>query len=157
MKRVKYIFFDFDGVMTDNRVLVTEDGKEAVFCNRADGLGVEILRKAGYKMMIISTETNKVVKARAEKLRIPVINGVKDKKSTLIEFCKKNKIKLSEVCFVGNDINDLEAMKIVGLPVCPADAYSEVKKISKHITKACGGDGVARELAMHLCRNGKSA
>lgn len=151
MKQIKYIFFDFDGVMTDNRVLVTEDGKEAVFCNRADGLGVDMLRKAGYKMMILSTETNKVVKARAKKLRLPVIYGVKDKKSTLIEFCKKNKIRLSEVCFVGNDVNDLEVMKIVGLPVCPADAYPEIIKFAKLITKACGGNRVIREIANILC------
>jgi YrbI family 3-deoxy-D-manno-octulosonate 8-phosphate phosphatase len=139
--------------MTDNRVLVSEDGKEAVFCNRADGLGVEILRKAGYKMMILSTETNKVVRARAEKLRIPVIHGVVDKKTTLIEFCKKNKIKLSEVCFVGNDINDLEVMKIVGLPVCPVDAYPEIKKIAVLVSTARGGYGVVRELASHIMQN----
>jgi YrbI family 3-deoxy-D-manno-octulosonate 8-phosphate phosphatase len=133
--------------MTDNRVLVSEDGEESVFCNRSDGIGVNILRKSGYKMLILSTETNKVVEARADKLKLPVLYGVDNKKIALSQYCRKNKIKMSEVCYVGNDINDLEVMKIVGFPVCPADAYPEIKGISSYVTKTKGGYGVVRELA----------
>lgn len=147
LRKCRLISFDFDGVMTDNRVLVSEDGKESVFCNRSDGIGVNMLRKAGYKMLILSTETNKVVKARAGKLRLHVLQGVNNKKNALIAYCRKEKIKLSEVCYVGNDINDLEVMKSVGLPACPSDAYEEIRSISKVILKTQGGYGVVRELS----------
>jgi len=157
MKQIKYIFFDFDGVMTDNRVLVTENGKEAVFCNRADGIGVEMLRKAGYKMMIISTETNKIVRARAKKLKIPVINGVIDKKSTLTKLCEKAKISLNKVCYVGNDINDLDAMRLVGLKIAPHDAHPCILEIADIVTKATGGEGVIRELADIISNSVKNA
>ncbi|HPN83952.1 MAG TPA: HAD hydrolase family protein [Victivallales bacterium] len=147
MKSIKLIVFDFDGVMTDNRVLVSEDGKESVFCNRSDGIGINILRKSGYKMLILSTEKNRVVKARAKKLKMSVLNGIYDKKKVLCEYCRKNNIKMTSVCYVGNDINDLSAMKSVGVKVCPSDAYSEIKSISDIVLKKAGGDGVVRELA----------
>ncbi len=157
LRSCKLIVFDFDGVMTDNRVLVFEDGKEAVFCNRSDGIGADILRKKGFSLLILSTETNRVVKARADKLQMPVLFGIKNKKEALKKYCKDNGFDMKQACFVGNDLNDVEVMESVGLPVCSADAYPEVKKIAKLITDACGGEGVVRELAMHLCQDGKSA
>jgi len=145
-KDIQLIIYDFDGVMTNNKVIVSEDGRELIIANRSDGLGVELLKKKGIKQIILSTESNNVVNARAKKLKLPVIYACKDKKNILKRYCKKMKYDLSNVAYVGNDINDLEAMKMVGYPIAPADAHIEIKKISKIITKTMGGDGVIREL-----------
>ncbi|MBA7589843.1 2-keto-3-deoxy-D-glycero-D-galacto-9-phosphonononic acid phosphatase [subsurface metagenome] len=145
-KNVDLIVYDFDGVMTDNRVIIFQDGAEAVIVNRADGLGVDRFRSLGIPQLILSTETNTVVKARAAKLCIEVIASCKDKKIALENYCAQKGYDLNRVIYVGNDINDLEAMKIVGYPIAPADAHVEVKKIARIITKTIGGDGVIREL-----------
>lgn len=145
-KDIDLIVYDFDGVMTDNRVIIFQDGTEAVIVNRSDGLGVERFRSLGIPQLILSTETNPVVKSRAAKLHLKVIASCKDKKNVLKKYCKKMKYDLSNVVYLGNDTNDLEAMKIVGYPIAPANAHVEVKKIAKIITKTMGGDGVVREL-----------
>jgi len=145
-KNIDLIVYDFDGVMTDNHVIIFQDGTEAVIVNRSDGLGVERFRSLGISQLILSTETNPVVKARAAKLHLEVIASCKDKKNILKKYCKKMKYDLSNVAYIGNDINDLEVMKIVGYPIASANAHIEVKKIAKIITKTMGGDGVIREL-----------
>jgi YrbI family 3-deoxy-D-manno-octulosonate 8-phosphate phosphatase len=132
--------------MTDNKTLILEDGKEAVFCNRADGLAICKIKELGIPQIILSTEENRVVEARAKKLNIEVIYGVRDKKSTLIDFCKKKNYNLKSVLYIGNDINDLEVMKLVGYPIAPQDAYKEIKKIAKIIINVKGGNGVIRKL-----------
>lgn len=146
-KNIDLIVYDFDGVMTDNRVIVFQDGTEAVIVNRADGLGVERIRKSGIPQLILTTETNPVVKARAEKLRLEVISSCENKKRTLINYCLQNRLDLEKVLYIGNDINDLEVMRIVGYPIAPTDAHPDITKISCLVTKAKGGEGVARELA----------
>ena len=147
------IVYDFDGVMTDNRVLIFQDGTEAVFVNRADGWGVAKLRRAGFRQIILSTETNQVVSARAIKLQIKVLQGCSDKVQELKSFCQINDIDLTKVLYVGNDVNDLDAMRLVGFPVAPADAHPEILKIAKYITKARGGEGVIRELSEWLLKD----
>ena len=128
IKDIQLIVYDFDGVMTDNKVIIFEDGRELIVANRSDGLGVEILKKRGISQIILSTESNDVVRARAKKLNLSVIYACEDKKRVLIEYCKKRGYNLSKVVYVGNDINDLEAMEIVGYPIAPADAHIEIKK-----------------------------
>ncbi len=145
-KDILLIVYDFDGVMTDNRVIIFQDGTEAVIVNRADGLGVEHFRSLGIPQLILSTETNSVVKARALKLHLEVIASCKDKKIALENYCAQKGYDLNRVMYIGNDLNDLEAMKIVGYPIAPANAHVEVKKIAKLVTRAKGGDGVIREL-----------
>ena len=146
--KIELIIYDFDGVMTDNQVLVLQDGTEGVVCSRADGLAVEKIMKAGVKQMIVSSETNPVVKARAQKLKIPCIFGIgiKTKKTIVEKYCEDHSINLKKVLYIGNDINDLKIMKIVGIPIAPADAVKEIKKIAKIITLTPGGKGVIREL-----------
>ena len=152
--KVKFIpellVYDFDGVMTDNRVLIFQDGTEAVFVNRADGWGVAQLRKAGFRQIILSTERNQVVSARAKKLQIEVFQGSIDKAKELTAYCQTNRIDLKTVLYVGNDLNDLEAMCLVGCPVAPADSHPEILKISRHITHTRGGEGVIKELSEWL-------
>lgn len=142
---LQLIVYDFDGVFTDNRVLVLEDGGEAVFCNRADGLAIDKIKKLGIPQIILSTEKNKVVKARAQKLNLDVIQGVGDKKATLIGYCKENNYDLQKTVYIGNDINDLEAMSMVGYPVAPIDANDKIKNLAKIVVKKKGGDGVVKE------------
>lgn len=146
-QEIQLIVYDFDGVMTDNKVLVFPDGKEGVFCNRNDGLAVSIIKTRGICQLIISTEINKIIQVRAKKIGLPVINTVRDKKKCLIDYCRRHKLKLNRIVFVGNEINDLEAMKVVGWPVCPQDAHWRIKKTAKTILTKKGGEGVIRELA----------
>lgn len=153
------IFYDCDGVLTDNRVLVTENGVESVFFNRSDGLAISFFREQGIHQAIISTETNDVVESRAEKLRIPVVHKLDsnhlDKGQVLQSYAEKNGIDLTHSIFIGNDINDLPALELVGYPACPSDAEEEVKifvesKKEKDgkawISTKSGGAGVVREL-----------
>jgi len=144
--KIKLIVYDFDGVMTNNKAFVDENGKEFVEINRSDGLGVSEFKKLDLEQMIMSSEKNKVVEARAKKLDIKVMHGIEDKKNTLISFCEENNIQLKQVLFVGNDINDEEAMKISGYAYCPLDSHARIKKISDHILTKKGGSGVIREL-----------
>lgn len=151
-KKINLLLYDFDGVMTDNRVILNEKGQESVVCNRSDGLAVSIIKKWEVLQAIISTETNKIVATRAAKLKIPVIYGVSNKKETVIKYCSDLGIKLEETLYIGNDINDLEVMKIVGYAVCPNDAYDEIRKTAKLVLPVNGGFGVIRELIKYLTK-----
>ncbi len=145
-KSIELVVFDFDGVLTDNRVLVSENGLEAVVCNRADGLAFDMLNTAQLPTMILSTENNPVVSVRATKLRVPVLQGIKDKRQELIDHCHEVGVDLANVMFIGNDLNDISVMRVVGYPVAVADAHPEVKNIAWKILSTNGGDGVAREI-----------
>jgi len=153
MKNIKLICYDFDGVMTDNKVYIDHEGREMVQVNRADGLGVSEIKNLGLAQIIISTEKNPVVSERSRKLGLTCLHGVSNKSDKLKKYCKKNNINLDEVAYVGNDINDLEAMKLAGVTFCPADAHSSVKNISDHILSSKGGEGVVREFFDHLINN----
>ena len=151
---ISAIFYDCDGVLTDNRVLVSETGVESVFFNRSDGLAIAEFRKLGIHQAIISTETNDVVERRAEKLHIPVIHKLDtqalDKGTALKNYASQHNISLENSIFIGNDINDLPALKLVGYPCCPADAEMEVRSYCESrngwISNSRGGYGVVREL-----------
>ena len=145
-KNIKAVAFDFDGVFTDNRVIVIQNGDEAVICNRSDGLGLSMLKKLDLPMVIISSEKNPVVLTRAKKLDIPVKFGVSDKTKSVNSFAKSNNVNLHDIAFVGNDINDVECMKKVGYPIAVSDAFEEVKFISKYVLDKKGGHGAVREL-----------
>jgi 3-deoxy-D-manno-octulosonate 8-phosphate phosphatase (KDO 8-P phosphatase) len=148
----KLIVFDFDGVLTDNRVLVFADGSEAVLCNRADGLAFDLFRREKIQVLILSTEKHPVVAARAKKLKTPCIHGVADKKSALEKYCVRAGIKLDTAMYVGNDVNDLAVMRVVGHRVCPSDAHPRVRAICETVLRSRGGDGVAREVAEKVMR-----
>ena len=146
LKKINLFVYDFDGVMTNNKVLIDQNGHESVFVSRADGLGVSEIKKLGIDQIIISTEKNHVVSARAKKLKIKCLQGINRKKSALLEYCKKNRTDLDQVAFVGNDLNDMEVMEIAGYTLCPSDAHESIKKISDYILETKGGEGVIREL-----------
>ena len=146
VRQLRLLVFDFDGVFTDNRVLVLQDGTEGVMCSRADGLGLDRLRKCGPEMFVLSKEQNPVVGARCKKLRLPCIQGCDEKAERLLLELSKRDISSSEVAYVGNDINDIECMEIVGLPIAVADSYPEVKRIASWVGTVPGGQGAVREI-----------
>lgn len=143
-------FFDFDGVLTDNKVYLDQNGLESVVCCRADGLGFDILKKTSKLVWIFSTETNSVVIQRANKLNVKVINSIKNKAHALNELAERESIDLSRFVYVGNDVNDYYSMMLCGLKVCPSDAHDEIKKISDVILLTKGGNGVVREVLEKL-------
>ena len=140
------IFYDFDGVMTDNRVLITPDGKENVFVNRSDGYAIARFRELGIMQVIVSTEENDLVEKRAEKLKIPVIHGVTDKGECVKTYAEKNGIDLRTSIFIGNDLNDIPAFNLVGIKCAPIDAESEILDLADWISSKKGGYGAVRDL-----------
>lgn len=143
---VKAVVTDFDGVHTDDTALIDSDGREQVRVSREDGMGVSRLRRAGIPMLILSTEVNPVVRARANKLRVPVLHGIEDKKSALAEWAAENGIALSDIAYLGNDVNDLAAMGSVGWPVAVANAHPLVRAQARIVLSRAGGEGAVREL-----------
>ena len=146
IRRIRLVAFDFDGVFTDNMVYVLEDGSEAVRCFRSDGIGLQKLKKWDIESVIISTEANPVVSARARKLKIRCIQDCQDKRAVLEDIAREKNITLAEVAFVGNDINDLPCLECVALPIVVQDAYPEVVSTALYQTKRAGGHGAVREI-----------
>lgn len=145
INNLKIVIFDFDGVFTNNFVFINENGEESVMSNRSDGYGLKMLKEIGVDFLIISSEVNKVVEKRAEKLRIKCYSGVENKSLLLKEILEKKKISSDNAAFIGNDINDIKCMNCVGLGVAVRDAFPEVKKASNLVLKKAGGYGAVRE------------
>ena len=156
LQSIQLVAFDFDGVFTDNSVWVNEDGVESVRCNRSDGFGLARLKSVEVQPVIISSETNKVVSKRAEKLDILCKQGVKNKEVALKEVCGDLGIPIGNTMFIGNDINDIPALQAAGVPVAVADAYSEVLPYVVLTTKTPGGLGAVREIC-DMIYNAKQA
>ena len=140
------LFFDFDGVLTNNLVHLDEKGKEFVSCSRADGLAFDVLRKLKKSSYIISTEKNPVVTARANKLKIPALQGIRDKVKKIKILALKEDFDLQNILYVGNDLNDYRAMKLCGYTVCPSDSHEAIKDFATVVLKTKGGNGIVREL-----------
>jgi len=149
---VKLLVLDFDGVMTNNKVIVDENGKESIICNRSDGMGVEMIKNKGIDVIVISKEVNKVVKARCDKLNVPCVHGVDDKLSILKKELNNRSLQPEDVCYIGNDVNDIECLKYVGIGVAVNDAFPEVKKVAKVVTKKNGGEGAVREIIDNIIK-----
>ncbi|HWQ95965.1 MAG TPA: acylneuraminate cytidylyltransferase [Candidatus Methylomirabilis sp.] len=149
---IELIVYDFDGVMTDNKVTIDQNGNESVIVNRSDGLAVSRFKEMGIEQIIISTEKNPVVQERAKKLGVFCLHSVNDKKDTLEKYLSKKGINKNNVVFIGNDINDLDTLKFIGWPIVPDDAHPDVKNVAKIVTKTCGGCGVIREVLDYFSR-----
>ncbi|WP_037682863.1 N-acylneuraminate cytidylyltransferase [Streptomyces griseus] len=141
------VVLDFDGTQTDDRVLIDSDGREFVSVHRGDGLGIAALRDSGLRMLILSTEQNPVVAARARKLKLPVLHGIDRKDLALKQWCEEQGIAPERVLYVGNDVNDLPCFALVGWPVAVASAHDVVRGAARAVTTVPGGDGAIREIA----------
>lgn len=144
--KIEAFFFDFDGVLTNNLVYVDQEGKESVSCSRSDGLAFDILRKLKKPTFIISSEKNSVVTMRANKLKTKALLGITDKVKVIKKLAKDNNFKLKNILFVGNDLNDYNAIKICGYSACPSDSHKKIKALCDITLETNGGEGVVRDL-----------
>ncbi len=145
---VSVVFFDFDGVMTDDKVIVGEDGTESVACSREDGMGISLLRKqGGIKLVVLSTEKNPVVAARCRKLKIECYQDLGHSKvEAMKKYLEENGLRPEDTVFMGNDLNDVECMKLAGCAVAPRNAREDVRNIAAIVTDKAGGNGAVREI-----------
>lgn len=145
--RIQAIVIDFDGVLTDNRVIVSETGSESVVCHRGDGWAMARLRAAGVRILVLTNEQNPVVKRRCEKLGVPVSVAAGPKLPALQEWVTSEGIDPAAMLYVGNDEPDAACMLFSGCGVAPADAYPAAKRAAKIVLDTPGGSGCIRELA----------
>ena len=146
----KILFTDFDGCLTDDRVWLNQEGEEFVAANRKDGLAVKRLKNLGILVVIASTETNKVVLARGNKMGIDVLQGLEDKVEAIEQYLIQKNLTWNDVWYIGNDINDLGAIKKAHLSLCPADAVKKIRKTVDVVLKTNGGYGILEEIATTL-------
>ena len=156
LRGVRALVTDFDGVHTDDSAYVGQDGHEMVRVNRTDGHGIKLLREAGLPLLILSTEANAVVARRAEKLGVECLHGIGDKAPVLERWVSDHGLDLSTVAYLGNDINDLGCLGIVGHPIAVADAHPRVLEVAVHVTRAEGGAGAVREVAEAIIADGRA-
>jgi N-acylneuraminate cytidylyltransferase len=145
-EKIDLVVMDFDGVLTDNRVWVDEEGHEMIAAYRSDSLGLNVLRKAGFNAMVLSTEVNPVVSARCRKMKMPVIQGVEDKATVLSNYLAEHQINPKNVIFVGNDLNDVPCFPLVGCAIVVADAQTDALRCADLVLTRKGGHGAVREL-----------
>jgi YrbI family 3-deoxy-D-manno-octulosonate 8-phosphate phosphatase len=145
LQAVRLAVFDFDGVFTDNHVWVDEHGGESVRCSRADGFGLARLREVGVGAVILTTEKVPIAVARAKKLEVDCRHGLGDKLAALREEAERRGVTLEQTAYLGNDANDADCLRAVGLPVCPADAWPEVVELARWTLGRRGGEGCVRE------------
>lgn len=150
IRRVCLLCLDFDGVLTSNQVWLDEQGRESAACWRGDGIGLAMLRELGIGVWVISGEHGRIAYERCAKLDIPCSAGVADKRAELDRILMRQEFtvagNLSQVAYVGNDINDLAVMRAVGLPIAVADAHDDVIAVAKYVTVRDGGYGAVREV-----------
>ena len=146
LRSVRLVLLDFDGVLTDNRVIVSELGEESVVCSRADGIGIARLRSLGIPCCVVSSEENVVVERRCEKLGVRCFRGVKSKVDVAEALGAELGVSPGEMLFVGNDVNDLDVLRFVGLGVAVADAVPEVQQVAGIVLDRRGGFGAVREI-----------
>lgn len=145
-KNVQLLVLDFDGVLTDNRVWVDQDGREMVAANRSDSLWLNMLREKGVQVLVISTETNPVVAARCRKMNVPFIQGEDDKQTALQKLLKERSVNPAQAVYCGNDVNDLACFPLVGWAVAVADSVPEVMRQADYVLTRPGGHGAVQEL-----------
>jgi YrbI family 3-deoxy-D-manno-octulosonate 8-phosphate phosphatase len=150
IQKPKILFTDFDGCLTDDRVWLNQEGEEFVAANRKDGLAIKRFKNLGIQVVIASTETNKVVLARGNKMGVEVLQGLADKAEAIDQYLKEKNLSWNDVWYIGNDVNDLGAIEKAILSISPADAVKKVRKTVDVILKTNGGYGILSEIASLL-------
>lgn len=150
IQKPKIVITDFDGCLTDDRVWLNQEGEEFVAANRKDGLAVQRLKNLDIQVVIASTETNKVVLARGNKIGVEVLQGLTNKAESIEQYLKQKNLSWNDIWYLGNDVNDLEAIKKAKLSLCPIDAVKAVRKEVDLKLKTKGGYGVLSEIATLL-------
>ena len=148
LKCVRLFATDVDGVLTDGGMYYSESGDELKKFNTRDGMGIKLLQRAGLITALITMEETKLVMRRAEKLAIPEVHqGARDKLAILRALATRHGLTLEEMAYIGDDVNDVEALKAVGFSAAPADAMLPVLKVVDYVCHKSGGDGAVREVA----------
>jgi YrbI family 3-deoxy-D-manno-octulosonate 8-phosphate phosphatase len=149
------IVCDFDGVITDNRVWTDQNGNETVVASRSDSMRIKQLRELGIGTMILSSEPNPVVLARAKKMGVEAVHnvGISDKGRAMREVLEQKSVRGEEVVYIGNDWNDLPCFEIAGWAVAVADAYPEVLRAADYVLSKPGGHGALREVCELILKN----
>jgi YrbI family 3-deoxy-D-manno-octulosonate 8-phosphate phosphatase len=147
LKKIKLLATDVDGVLTDGGAYYSENGIELKKFSIRDGMGMTLLRKAGYKIAVVTTEKTKIAEIRAKRLQVDdLYQGVTHKIEAIEDLLKKYSLTWEEIAFIGDDINDIPVLRRVGFAVSPADATSLNKKVSHFVTQNNGGQGCVREV-----------
>jgi 3-deoxy-D-manno-octulosonate 8-phosphate phosphatase (KDO 8-P phosphatase) len=157
LSKIKAIAMDVDGVLTDGGVWWGPNGEEWKRFHFADIMGLSLARKSGLVIALMSGENSPLVDRLAAKFGIGDVNKeCKDKAAALRTFSEKHGLRLQEICFIGDDVNDLPALKIAGLSACPADARPSIREHCQVVTKLVGGNGAVREVVDMLLASGKN-
>jgi len=147
IKRIKIVASDVDGVLTDGGMYYSSKGDVQKKFHARDGMGMSILKRNNIPTVIITKEKNLMVKKWASKMPVDkLFDGIKKKEDLLPKLCKLYNLTEKNIAYIGDDVNDMEIMKKIGISISPNDANLEVKKIANHITKSNGGEGVLREV-----------
>lgn len=148
LKKIKLVLTDVDGVLTDGGMYYSETGEFMKKFNTRDSMGMELLLNINIKTVFVTRENSKIVKKRIKKIRIAdLYSGILDKSKLLPTILEKYGVKSNEIAYIGDDVNDIEIMKLVGFSVTPLDGNYEVKNISDYVCNVNGGNGAFRELA----------
>jgi YrbI family 3-deoxy-D-manno-octulosonate 8-phosphate phosphatase len=154
LQDIRLFATDVDGVLTDAGMYYSESGDEWKKFNTRDGMGIKLLQKAGLITAIVTQERTRLVARRAEKLAIPELHqGVMDKLPVIRDMAIRHGISLRQVAYIGDDVNDIEALKAVGLSAAPADGLPQVLKVVDYVCRQKGGEGAVRELAEMILRS----
>lgn len=144
--RPALLVLDFDGVLTDNFVHVDEHGIESVRCSKEDSMGLSLLRERGFPVVLLSTETNPVVAARAKKLKLPCFAGIAEKGRALHEIAARYDAPLDRVIYLGNDVNDNDCLRLAGCGLVVEDAHPRARAVADAVVPRPGGRGAVREV-----------
>ena len=151
---IQWIILDVDGVLSDGTLIYTSSGEELKSFSVKDGLGLTAARKVGLKLAIITARISPMVERRAKELHFDaLLMGHANKTEALSTLCKEHQINLEEIAYMGDDLNDLGALQIVGLPMAPNNAVPEVKELAKFISTVNGGHGAVREAVEYILKN----
>lgn len=146
-REVSLILMDVDGTLTDGTIYVLPDGEECKGYNVQDGLGIFLAHLAGLKTGIITGKTSRALELRATRLGLEEFHqGILDKKKVLLEIARRHNLDLNKIAFIGDDLGDLEVMKLVGFPAAVADAHPAIRKIARYRCSRPGGRGAVREV-----------
>ncbi len=148
LRGIRLFATDVDGVLTDAGMYYSESGDEWKKFHTRDGMGIKLLQKAGLITAIITQESTKMVMRRAQKLTIPEVHqGAYDKLTVLNDLIARYGLTMEQVAYIGDDVNDLQALGAVGFSACPADGIPQVQQTVRYICKKKGGEGAVREIA----------
>lgn len=152
-KKIKLVLTDVDGVLTDGGMFYSEHGEIIKKFNTKDGMGIELLKKIGIDTIFITKENSKISKNRAKKLNVKIFLGIQNKEKKLKDISEMYKIKPQSIAYIGDDVNDIPIMKLIGFSATPKDGVYEVKRVADYICKNFGGQGAFREFVDIIIKN----